>query len=73
MPNDSTIAQCQVCKGDINVGEEHKCKHAGGRPSEYKPEYCESVDKYLEENQDEEVEVVKQRNDEKARRARSKI
>src|SRR3990167_2355681 len=25
MPNDSTIAQCQICKGDINVGEEHVC------------------------------------------------
>ena len=25
MPNDKTIAQCQICKGDINVGEKHKC------------------------------------------------
>lgn len=26
MPNDSTIQICQVCKGDINIGEEHICQ-----------------------------------------------
>ena len=25
MANDKTIAQCQICKGDINVGETHQC------------------------------------------------
>jgi len=36
-----------------------------GRPTEYKTFYCDKVDEYLESQQDEEVEVVKQRNQEK--------
>ena len=38
---------------------------AGGRPNEYKPEYVDKVDEYLASNQDEEVQVVKQANNEK--------
>lgn len=40
--------------------EEVKQKHAGGRPSEYNPDYVLEVDKYLDEHQDEEIKVVKQ-------------
>lgn len=36
-----------------------------GRPSKYNPKYCDEVDRYLEENQDEEVKVLKQSNSEK--------
>lgn len=36
-----------------------------GRPTKYKPEYCQKVDDYLAENQDEEFQVVKQTNPEK--------
>lgn len=36
-----------------------------GRPTEYKKEYIDKVDKYLEEHQDEEVQVVKNANSEK--------
>ena len=34
MPNDSTIAKCGVCKGDINVGEEHKCRELELNPKQ---------------------------------------
>lgn len=36
-----------------------------GRPSEYKEEYIDKVDEYLEANQDEEIQLVKQSNSEK--------
>jgi hypothetical protein len=36
-----------------------------GRPSEYKPEYCQKVDEYLQSRQDEDVKVVKQASIEK--------
>ena len=36
-----------------------------GRPTKYTPKLIKLVDEYLLDNQDEEVEVVKQRNDEK--------
>lgn len=35
-------------------------KHPGGRPQEYKEKYISRVDEYLELNQDEEIQVVKQ-------------
>lgn len=46
---------------------EHKTEEKSnrGRPSEYKEEYIDKVDEYLEANQDEEVQVVKQSNSEK--------
>jgi DNA-binding transcriptional regulator YiaG len=33
-------------------------KHAGGRPTEYKAEYCLEADTYLEQCQDEEIQEV---------------
>ena len=36
-----------------------------GRPTTYKEEYNQKVDDYLALNQDEEIEVVSMRNDEK--------
>jgi len=36
-----------------------------GRPTKYNLKFCKEVDKYLKERQDEEVEVVSMRNDEK--------
>jgi hypothetical protein len=45
-----------------NTIENKKPAH---RPSEYKPEYCQKADEYLEMCQDEMVQVVKQANAEK--------
>lgn len=40
-------------------------KNKIGRPTDYDPKFIDEVDKYLKANQDKEVEVVKQRNDDK--------
>lgn len=39
---------------------ENKPKHAGGRPTEYKAEYIQKADEYLELNQDEDIQQLKQ-------------
>lgn len=38
-------------------------KHAGGRPLEYKTDYIKKVDEYLEQCQDEEVQIIKGQSD----------
>ena len=52
----------------MSEDKKEKCNHSKvekpckcGRPSSYDRKFIKSVDKYLEANQDEEVEVVKQR------------
>lgn len=44
-----------------------KKKGAGGRPTKYKPEYCQKVDDYLVENQDEVEAVVESENEQTGR------
>jgi hypothetical protein len=57
-PISSGVEQTQ----DFGLSKE---KNKGGRPEEYKEEYCEKVDEYLKECQDEEIRVIKQSNLEK--------